>query len=249
MPLRRHISESARYAARLARRPLLWLLLAAPNLVPIAGFIALGYYARAATVIASDLPPLRPLGRAFVLGVKVFAVLLAYGFIIFFAAMYAFVAVMQAAQSMPLDERLLAAFAALFGTVALLALALGVPVALPAAARYGAAKALNPAHNWRIIRGAGLAEYLAFSATAALFGATDLLLYVAWALAGLPGLVATLIAVILAAPLVYLMLWKWAGLMLDTAEQRASPSAGTPESPASGFVRVFKPAVVRGVAV
>jgi len=243
MPLRRHISESARYAARLARRPLLWLLLAALNLVPIANFIALGYYARAAS--AGDLPPLRPLGRAFVLGVKVFAVLLAYGFIIFFAAMYAFVAVMQAAQSMPLDERLLAAFTALFGTVALLALALGVPVALPAAARYGAAKALNPAHNWRIIRAVGLAEYLAFSTATALFSATELFLYIAAALAGLPGLVATLVALILAAPLVYLMLWKWAGLMLDATEQRT----GAPEGPANGSVRAFKLAVVRGVAV
>jgi len=240
-----HISESARYAARLARRPLLWLLLAALGLIPIASFIALGYYARAATVSASDLPPLRPLGRAFVLGVKVFAVLLVYGFIIFFAAMYAFVAVVQAAQSMSPDERLLAAFAALFGTAALLALALGVPVALPAAARYGAAKALNPAHNWRIIRAVGLAEYLAFSAATALFSATELLLYVAAVLAGLPSLVATLVVLILAAPLVYLMLWKWAGLILDAAEQRT----GAPGNPTSGFIRAFKLAVVRGVAV
>jgi len=244
MPVGQHIRESARHAARLARRPLLWLLLAALNLVPIAGFIALGYYARAAS--AGDLPPLRPLGRAFVLGVKIFAVLIVYGFIILFAAMYAFGAVMQTAQSMPLADRLLAAFAALFGTAALLALALGVPVALSAAARYGAAKALNPAHNWRIIRGASLAEYLAFSAAAALLSVVDeLLLYVAWALAGLPGLVATLIAVILAAPLIYLMLWKWGGLILDTAEQRT----GAPEGPASGSIRAFKLAVVRGVAV
>jgi len=71
MPVGQHLRESARYAARLARRPLLWLLLAALNLVPIAGFIALGYYARAAVVSTSDLPPLKPLGRAFVLGVKV----------------------------------------------------------------------------------------------------------------------------------------------------------------------------------
>jgi len=243
MPVGQHIRESARYAARLARRPLLWLLLAALGLIPIAGFIALGYYARAAST--SGLPPLRPLRRAFALGVKVFAVLLAYGFIIFFAAMYAFVAVVQAAQSMPLVDRLLAAFAALFGTAALLALALGVPVALPAAARYGAAKALNPANNWRIIRAVNLAEYLAFSAATALFSAAELLLYVAAALAGLPGLVATLVALILAAPLIYLMLWKWAGLMLDAAEQRAD----APEGPASGSVRAFKPAVVRGVAV
>jgi len=61
----------------------------------------------------------------------------------------------------------------------------------------------------------------------------------------LPGLVATLVALILAAPLVYLMLWKWAGLILDTAEQRT----GTPESPTSGSVCGFKPAVVCGVAV
>jgi len=229
MPVGQHICKSARYAARLARRPLLWLLLAALNLVPIAGFIALGYYARAAS--AGDLPPLRPLRRAFVLGVKVFAVLLVYGFISFFAAMYAFVAVVQAAQSMPLADRLLAAFAALFGTAALLALALGVPVALPAVARYGAAKALNPARNWRIIRAAGLAEYLTFSLTAALFGAADLLLYVASALAGLPGLVATLIAVILAAPFMSLMLWKWAGLMLDTAEQRTDRPTAPPAAP------------------
>ena len=245
MPVGQHIRESACYAALLARRPLLWLLLAALNLVPIANFIALGYYARAAS--AGDLPPLRPLRRAFVLGVKIFAVLLAYGFIIFFAAMYAYIAVILAApQSMPLADRLLAAFAALFGTAALLALALGVPVALPAAARYGAAKALNPAHSWRIIRGAGLAEYLAFSAAAALLSVADeLLLYVAWALAGLPGLVATLIAVILAAPLIYLMLWKWAGLILEMAEQRI----GTQDGPASGSVRAFKPAVVCGAAV
>jgi len=244
MPVGQHVRESARYAARLARRPFLWLLLAALNLVPIAGFIALGYYARAAVASTSDLPPLRPLGRAFVLGVKIFAVLLAYGFIIFFAAMYAFVAVIQATQSMPPDERLLAAFAALFGTAALLALALGVPVALPAAARYGAAKALNPANNWRIIRAAGLAEYLAFSLAVTIFAVDDLLIYVA-ALAGLPGVIAVLIVLILTAPLVYLMLWKWGGLILDAAEQRTS----APESPVSGSVHAFKPAVVRGVAV
>jgi len=226
MPLRRHLSEAARYAALLARRPLLWLLLAALNLVPIANFIALGYYARAAS--AGDLPPLRPLRRAFVLGVKIFAVLLAYGFIIFFAAMYAYIAVILAApQSTPLADRLLAAFAALFGTAALLALALGVPVALPAAARYGAAKALNPAHNWRIIRAAGLAEYLAFSATAALIGGAELLLYVAAALTSPAAELAVLVALILAAPPMYLMLWKWAGLMLDAAEQRT----GAPGQP------------------
>jgi len=158
--------------------------------------------------------------------------------------MYAFVIAIQATQSMPLADRLLAAFAALFGTAALLALALGVPVALPAAARYGAAKALNPAHNWRIIRAVGLAEYLAFSLAVTIFAVDDLLIYVA-ALAGLPGVIAVLIALILTAPLVYLMLWKWGGLILDTAEQRA----GAPGNPASGSVRAFKPAVVRGVAV
>jgi len=225
MPVGQHIRESACYAALLARRPLLWLLLAALNLVPIANFIALGYYARAAS--AGDLPPLRPLGRAFVLGVKIFAVLLAYGFIIFFAAMYAYIAVILATQSMPLADRLLAAFAALFGTAALLALALGVPVALPAAARYGAAKALNPAHNWRIIRAAGLAEYLAFSATAALIGGAELLLYVAAALTSPAAELAVLVALILAAPPMYLMLWKWAGLILDAAEQRT----GAPGQP------------------
>jgi len=224
--MRRHLSESARFAARLARRPLLWLLLAALGLIPIAGFIALGYYARAAS--AGDLPPLRPLRRAFVLGVKIFAVLLAYGFIIFFAAMYAYIAVILAApQSTPLANRLLAAFAALFGTAALLALALGVPAALPAAARYGAAKALNPAHNWRIIRAAGLAEYLAFSATAALIGGAELFLYVAAALTSPAAELAVLVALILAAPPMYLMLWKWAGLMLDAAEQRT----GAPGQP------------------
>jgi len=221
MPVEQHIRESARYAARLARRPLLWLLLAALNLVPIANFIALGYYARAAS--AGDLQPLRPLRRAFVLGVKIFAVLLAYGFIIFFAAMYAYIAVILAApQSTPLADRLLAAFAALFGTAALLALALGVPAALPTAARYGAAKALNPAHNWRIIRAAGLAEYFAFFATAALIGGAELLLYVAAALTSPAAELAVLVAPILAAPPIYLMLWKWAGLILDAAEQRAS---------------------------
>jgi len=80
---------------------------------------------------------------------------------------------------------------------------------------------------------------------AARYGAAELLLYVVAALTSSTAELAVLVALILAAPFMYLVLWKWAGLMLDTAEQRAS----APESPANGSVRAFKPAVVRGLAV
>jgi len=212
-------------AARLPGRPKLWLALAALSPVPILNILALGYFARVAAEETQDLPPLRPLGRTLVLGLKVLAVAFAYGALAVAATALVLFAALSA---LPPGARvflaayggLLLGLAALLAALVLLALfaALGVPVALIIAARRGVLAALNPANSWRVIRRAGLGEYLAYLAATALFGLSSLLPAAGAALFGAAGYVALLLLFLLAAPVIGVFLWRWGGLMVGRAE-------------------------------
>jgi len=215
-------------ATQLPRRPKLWLALAALSPVPVLNILVLGYLARVAAEETQDPPPLRPLGRTFVLGLKVLAVALAYSALAAFVALLALAAALSALP--PGARAFLAAYgglllelAALLTALILLMLfaALGVPVALVIAARRGVRAALNPVNSWRVIRRAGIGEYLAYLAAVALFGLSSLLPGVGAAVFGAAGYVALLLLFLLIAPVAGAFLWHWGGLMVGRAEGRA----------------------------
>jgi len=203
------LRESLRYALQLRRRPLLWLALAALGAVPLVNLLAVGYYARAAAEMPQTLPTLRPIGRALVLGLKAAAVLLIYGFFFHLAAMSTLGVLYYAAGWR--DPSLILAVPAL---MAALAVALGVPVALVVAVRRGVAAALNPANSWRIIRRAGVGEYLAYAATALSLALAGLYLPLLALLISPAALVATAVAMVAASPLIGLAMWRWGGHIL-----------------------------------
>jgi len=200
------LRESVSYALQLRRRPLLWLVLAALGVVPLLNLVAVGYYARVAAEMPQTLPPLRPIGRALVLGLKAAAVMLIYGFFTYLAAMSTLGVVYFAAGWR--NPSLILAMPAL---MAAFAVALGVPVALVVAVRRGVVAALNPANSWRIIRRAGVGEYLAYAATALLFTAASLYLPILALVIGPAALAAVAVALTLAGPLMGLALWRWGG--------------------------------------
>jgi len=205
---------SVLYALQLRRRPLLWLALAALGAVPLLNLVAVGYYARAAADMPQTLPTLRPIGRALALGLKAAAVLLIYGFFTYLAAMSTLGVVYFAAGWR--DPSLIFLVPAL---MAALAVALGVPVALVVVVRRGVIAALNPANSWRIIREAGVGEYLAYAATALTFALAGLLLPILALLIGLAALAVMAVALILASPLIGFTLWRWGGHILNAAGQ------------------------------
>jgi len=204
------LRESVRYALQLRRRPLLWLVLAALGAVPLLNLVAVGYYAKAAAEMPQTLPALRPISRALVLGLKAAAVLLVYGFFLYLAAMSTLGALYYAAgwgdPSLILLVPLL---------VAAFAVALGVPVALVVAVRRGVAAALNPANSWRIIRRAGVGEYLAYATTALLFTLAGLYLPILALLISPAALLAVAVAMVAASPLIGLAMWRWGGHILQ----------------------------------
>jgi len=207
------LRESVSYALQLRRRPLLWLALAALGAVPLLNLVAVGYYARAAADMPQTLPTLRPIGRALVLGLKAAAVMLIYGFFMYLAAMSTLGVVYFAAGWR--NPSLILAVPALMAS---LAVALGVPVALVVAVKRGVTAALNPANSWRIIRRAGVGEYLAYAATALLFTAAGLYLPLLALLIGLAALLAVAVALTLAGPLMGLALWRWGGHIVQTGQ-------------------------------
>jgi len=204
------LRESVRYALQLRRRPLLWLALAALGAVPLLNLLAVGYYARAAAEMPQTLPTLRPLSRALVLGLKAAAVLLIYGFFLDLAAMSTLGALYYAAGWR--DPSLILLVPVL---MAVLAVALGVPVAFVVAVRQGVAAAFNPANSWRLIRRVGVGEYLAYAATALSFTLAGLYLPILALLISPAALAASAVALILASPLMGLTLWRWGGRILQ----------------------------------
>jgi len=228
-----NVGKAQNFAAKLLHRPKLWLLLAALNIIPLVNILALGYFARVAAELPQEPPPLRPLSRAFVLGLKVLATLLAYGILVIIIAVLVAVAALSATapvayEPLPIYDRpteLLIATAAIILAVALLAV-LGVPIALIVVARRGVLAALNPINSWRVIRRASIGEYLAYLVVIASFGLLSLLPEKVVALFGLAGYVVALVALILVAPLIEAFLWYWGGLIVQSAEtgRQASPS-------------------------
>jgi len=219
MPLS-NMSEARKFAAQLLRRPKLWLLLAALNIIPVLDILALGYFARVAAEVPQEPPPLRPLGRTFVLGLKVLAVMLVYGTLIAVVAVLAAIPIYSVAVQTehgllpiydPLAELFIAITIVIFA-MALLA-ALGVPIALIVAARRGVLAALNPLNSWRIIRKAGIGEYVAYLVVVLSFALLSFLPATGAALLGLAGYATTLIVLVLVAPVVEAFLWYWGGLM------------------------------------
>jgi len=188
--------------------------LAALGAVPLVNLVAVGYYARAAAEMPQTLPTLRPLGRALVLGLKAAAALLVYGFFTYLAAMSTLGTLYFAAGWS--NPALILAVPAL---MAALAVALGVPVALVVAVRRGVVVALNPANSWRIIRRAGVGEYLAYAATALLFTLAGLYLPLIALVISPAALLAVAVALIFASPLMGLTLWRWGGHILQAAGQ------------------------------
>jgi len=228
------IRRSIGFTMRLLRRPKLWLTLAALYAVPILNIAALGYFARVAAEASQEPPPLRPLSRAFVLGLRVLTVMLAYGLLAIAVAALTLIVAFSNPVSVvstygPHGEASVALVAILF-TVALL----GMPVALAVAARRGVEAALNPMNSWRIIFNIGLGEYLAYLAAA--LSLRLLMLMLAAAIA-LPMLIwseptawgtfeapeatvrlAMLIPLILAEPPMEIFLWRWSGLIVEWGE-------------------------------
>jgi len=207
------LRESASYALQLRRRPLLWLALAALGAVPLVNLVAVGYYARVAADMPQTLPPLRPLGRALVLGLKAAAVMLIYGFFMYLAAMSTLGVVYFAVGWR--NPSLILAVPAL---MAAFAVALGVPVAFVVAVRQGVVATLNPANSWRIIRRAGVGEYLAYATTALLFALAGLYFPLLALLIGLAALAATAVALTFASPLMGLTLWRWGGRIVQIGQ-------------------------------
>jgi len=217
-----NLGKAQNFASQLLRRPRLWLTLAVLNIVPILNLIALGYFARVAAELQQEPPTLRPLGRAFVLGLKVLAVMFVYGILTIIIAVFAAIAMFSATAPTepliydPLAGLLIAIIAVVLALV-LLAL-LGVPIALIVTARRGVLAALNPLNSWRVIRRAGIGEYIVYLVVILSFALVSFLPTTAVALFGLAGYVAILIALILAAPLMEVFLWYWGGLMVQKAE-------------------------------
>jgi len=209
-----HLRESVRYALQLRCRPLLWLALAALGAVPLVNLVAVGYYARVAAEMPQTLPPLRPLGRPLVLGLKAAAVMLVYGFFFYLAAMSTLGTLYFAAGWS--NPSLILAVPVL---MAILAAALGVPIALVVAVKRGVTTALNPANSWRIIRRAGVGEYLAYAATALLFTLAGLYLPILALVISPAALLAVAVALTIASPLMGLTLWRWGGHILQAAGQ------------------------------
>jgi len=207
------LRESVSYALQLRRRPLLWLALAALGAVPLLNLVAVGYYARAAAEMPQTLPTLRPIGRALALGLKAAAVMLIYGFFTYLAAMSTLGVVYFAAGWR--NPSLILLVPAL---MAALAVALGVPVALVVAVKRGVTAALNPANSWRIIRRAGVGEYLAYAATALTFALAGLLLPILALVISPAALLAVAVALTLAGPLMGLALWRWGGHIVQTGQ-------------------------------
>jgi len=178
MPLG-NMSEAQKFAAQLLRKPKLWLLLAVLNVIPVLDILVLGYFARVAAEVTQEPPPLRPLGRTFVLGLKVLAVMLIYGMllivllVLLLGMSFAIVAAPNGLYSNPLAVAYTALAAALLAIVLLAVL--GVPIAPVLAARRGVLAALNPANSWHIIRRAGVGEYIAYVIVATSLGLLSLL--------------------------------------------------------------------------
>jgi len=229
-----NIRRSIGFTIRLLRRPKLWLLLAALYAVPILNIVALGYFARVAAETSQELPPLRPLGRAFVLGLRVLAVMLVYGLVAIVVAAFTLLIAFSNPVSVvstygPYGEVSVALVAILF-TVALL----GMPVALAVAARHDIAAALNPMNSWRIIFNIGLGEYLAYLAAALSLRLLTLILVtvvlmpiLVWSVPTAGGTfeapeatvrLAMLIPLILAEPPMESFLWRWGGLIVEQGE-------------------------------
>jgi len=217
-----NMSEAQRFAVRLLHKPKLWLLLAVLNIIPVLNILALGYFARVAAELPQEPPTLRPLGRAFVLGLKVLATTLVYGILTIITTVFAVIAMFSAAMPVALpvydsSVELLIAIVAVALAVVLLAV-LGVPIALIVAARHGVLAALSPLNSWRIIRRVGLGEYSAYLIVTLSFTLLSFLPATATVLFGLAGYVVALIALVLAAPLVEALLWYWGGLIVQRAE-------------------------------
>jgi len=218
--------EAQRLAAQLLRKPKLWLALALLDLVPILNIAVLGYYARVAVEGGQGLPALRPLGRSFVLGLKVLAVMIAYGFLALLVAILVLIGTLSAtplgayghtALYNPLVELYAFLLAALFA-VAIFA-ALGIPIALVLTAKRGVLAALNPVNSWRIIRRVGLGEYLAYFVVGLSIELAMMFLpATAISLFGVAGYLATLALLIAAAPPIGVFLWRWGGLIVEQGE-------------------------------
>jgi len=216
----KNMIEAQRFATQLLHKPKLWLLLVVLNVIPVLDILALGYFARVAAEITQEPPPLRPLGRTFVLGLKVLAVMLIYGILLI--GLLTLLLGLSFAIAMPMayglySNPLVVAYivlAAVLLAVVLLAV-LGVPIALVLAARRGVLAALNPANSWRIIRRAGVGEYIAFIIVATSFGLLSFLPAVGAVLFDVAGYVAFLILLALAMPLIGAFLWRWGGLIVE----------------------------------
>jgi len=219
--------EAQRLVVHLLRKPKLWLTLAVLDLVPILNVATLGYYARVAAEGGQGLPSLRPLGRSFVLGLKVLAVMIAYGLLVLLVALFLSIGILSAtplgtyghvAAHNPLIE-LYAFLLAMLLAIAI-SVALGAPIALVLAAKRGVLAALNPANSWRIIRRAGLGEYLTYVVVGLSIELTMLFLpATATSLFGVAGHLTTLALLIAATPLIGVFLWRWGGLIVEQAEQ------------------------------
>lgn len=217
-----NMSEAQRFAVRLLHKPKLWLLLAVLNVMPVLNILALGYFARIAAELPQEPLPLRPLGRTFILGLKVLVTMFVYGILTIIVAVSVTVAVFSAAVPTALPvynptADLLIAVAAVTFAIVLIAV-LGVPVALIVTARHGVLAALNPLNSWRIIRKVGIGEYLTYLLVILSFGLLSFLPSTAIVLLGLAGYVAVLIALVLAAPFVEAFLWYWGGLIVQRTE-------------------------------
>jgi len=215
MPLSDAI-DAMDFAWQLLYRPKLWFILAVLNAIPILNLIALGYFARVAAELPEEPPPLRPLGRAFILGLKVLVVALAYGILLFIIAAVIGAAAFFTSLLSPSAELLIVA-AAVATAVVLLA-ALGVPIALIIAARRGVLVALNPVNSWRTIRRAGIVDYLAYLAAMVLIGLLSILPTILLAHLDFSGYIISSIVLFLAAPLIGAFLWYWGGLIVQRAE-------------------------------
>jgi len=216
-------------AFQLVRRPKLWLALAVLDLVPILNILALGYYARAAVEGGQNLPALRPLSRSLVFGLKILAILLVYGFLTLLVTIFVLIGILSATPLgayghvvaySPLIELYTFLLAVLLAIV--IFVVLGVPIALVLAARRGVLAALNPINSWRIIRRAGLGEYLTYVVVGLSIELTMLFLpAMATSLFGVAGHLATLALLTVVAPLIGVFMWRWGGLIVERSEGAA----------------------------
>jgi len=222
-----HMREAQKLAVQLLHKPKLWLVLAVLGLVPILNIAALGYYARVAVEGGQGLPALRPLGRSLVLGLKILAILLVYGFLALLVVIFVLIGILSATPLgayghvvaySPLIELYTFLLAVLLAVV--IFVALGVPIALVLAAKRGVLAALNPINSWRIIRRAGIGEYLTYVVVELSIELTMLFLpATATSLFGVAGYLTTLALLIAATPLIGVFLWRWGGLIVEQAEQ------------------------------